>query len=429
MSDVRTTTVPPFAPAGPSALAAEADHALVALEAKLVAVRRDVHAHPEVGFDVSRTASLMADELRDVGLSVRTGVGGAGVIADLDGTGPGPRLLVRAELDALPVREASGLAFAATGPTAHLCGHDVHLAAALGVATALAGLRHAVPGGVRFCLQPAEELLAGAGPMLADGVLDGIDGALGAHVLSGVPYGTVAINPGVVLSGADFFRATVSGGAGHAGTPGQFADAILAAAHITTALHAVVARETSPGELLVIGIGAVHGGDAANAAPEDVALLGNVRWLEAATAERATRRVEEVCAGVASALGCRAEIAWTGHAPVLANDPDLAAVAQRAILSDKLAEVAKLAPLTASDDFAEFSGRVPGLFLGIGCGGPGSAPHHHPRFEVDERAVLLAARVLCRALLSILTGWPAVTLSGWPAGASAGHPREPAKSR
>ncbi|WP_422935200.1 M20 metallopeptidase family protein [Sinomonas sp. P47F7] len=402
MSGGRTTAVPPSAQAGPLAPITEADRALVALEPKLIAVRRELHAHPEVGFDVSRTAGRLAEALESMGLSMRTGVGGTGVIADLEGAHDGPRILLRAELDALPVREATGLAFAATGTAAHVCGHDVHLAAVLGVAEVLAAHRDSLAGGVRFCLQPAEELLAGAAPMVADGVLDGIDGALGAHVLSALPYRTVSVNPGVVLAGADFFRVTVSGGAGHAGTPGQFADGILAAAHITTALQAVVARETPVGELLVIGVGAVHGGNAANAAPEEVTLLGNVRWLDVATAGRARRRIEEVCSGVAAALGCRVTVEWTGHAPVLANRPELAAMAREAIQTDGLADVAEIPPLTASDDFAEFSARVPGLFLGIGCGGPGSAPHHHPLFTVDERAVLLMARVLFRALGGLL---------------------------
>jgi amidohydrolase len=379
---------------------------LAALEPRLLALRRYLHAHPETGFDVRRTASVLAAGLGEVGLKVRTGVGG-GVVADLEGPMQGPRILVRAELDALPIREASGLEFAACGPSAHLCGHDVHLAAALGLATALAGLRESLPGRVRFCLQPAEELLAGAAPMIADGVLDGVDAVLGAHVLSAFPLGTVAVNSGAVLSGADFFRATVSGSAGHAGTPGQFADAIVAAAHVITALQALAARETPAGQLLVLGIGAMRGGECANAAPEDVILLGNVRWLDTAVAQRARRRVEEVRAGVAGALNCRAEIAWTGHAPPVVNDVGLAAVAREALTGiPGLDSPIHVPPLTASDDFAEFSARVPGLYIGIGCGGPERAPHHHPRFEPDEGAVLLTSRVQCRALLALLAQRP-----------------------
>ncbi|WP_249336256.1 M20 metallopeptidase family protein [Sinomonas gamaensis] len=195
----------------------------------------------------------------------------------------------------------------------------------------------------------------------------------------------------------------MSGGAGHAGTPGQFADAILAAAHVTTALQAVTARETPAGQLLVVGIGAVQGGEAANAAPEEVTLLGNVRWLDAAIAQTARRRIEEVCAGVAEALNCRAEIEWTGHAPPLVNDARLAAIARESIAGiPGMDDLVQIPPSTASDDFAEFSVRVPGLYIGIGCGGRRHAPHHHPRFEPDERAVLLTAHVLSRALLALL---------------------------
>ncbi|AMM34396.1 putative Metallocarboxypeptidase [Sinomonas atrocyanea] len=396
-----STVAMPSAPAA-AALAAEADRRLVELEPQLVRLRRDFHAHPELGFEEHRTAAEVARLLGDLGLSVRTGVGRTGVVGDLEGAPSGPRILVRAELDALPVREAPGSEFAADGSAAHLCGHDAHLAALLGVATVLAAHRDALPGSVRFCFQPAEELLAGAAAMLADGVLDGVDAALTAHVLAALPYGTVAINPGPVLSGADFFRATVSGGAGHAGTPGQYADAVLASAHITAVLQALVARETPAGELLVVGIGSVHGGDAANAAPEDVALLGNVRWEDPAAGARAVRRVGEIFSGVAGALGCRARVEWTGHAPVLANSPRLASAVRAVIEQDALAEIVEIPPQTASDDFAEFSQRVPGLFLGVGCGGPGHAAHHHPRFDIDERAVLGTARILCRALLRLV---------------------------
>lgn len=396
-STLATPTAPPV-----SALAAEADRALVGLERDLVHLRRDFHAHPELGFAEHRTASAVARRLEWLGLEVRSGVGRTGVVADLDGAPAGPRILVRAELDALPVREATACEFAASGPAAHLCGHDAHLAALLGVAAVLACQREALPGSVRLCFQPAEELLAGAAAMRAEGVLEGVDASVAAHVLAALPYGTVAVNRGQVLSGADFFRMTVSGGAGHAGTPGQFADAVLASAHITAALQALVARETPPGQLLVVGIGSVQGGNAANAAPEDVTLLGNVRWFDEAAGARAVRRLGEVSSGVAAALGCRAAVEWTGHAPVLLNSSALAARAGAAIAADGLAEVVEVPPLTASDDFAEFSSRVPGLFLGVGCGGPGHAPHHHPRFEIDERAVLGVARVLCRALLRLL---------------------------
>ncbi|WP_138419248.1 M20/M25/M40 family metallo-hydrolase [Sinomonas gamaensis] len=202
-----TTALPPPGPAeasplvAPPAVATAVERNLAALEPKLVALRRDIHAHPETGFDVARTAGLLAGELRELGLTVRTGVAGAGVVADLEGMRPGPRILVRAELDALPIREASGLEFAARGRAAHLCGHDLHLAAALGLADVLAGLRESLAARVRFCLQPAEELLAGALPMVAEGVLEGVDAVLGAHVLSALPLGTVVGIPALSSRG------------------------------------------------------------------------------------------------------------------------------------------------------------------------------------------------------------------------------------
>lgn len=405
MNPPQTTASPGPGHATPAVLSAAAHRRLGSLAPELVLLRRRFHAHPELGFAEHATAALVARRLDGLGLAVRAGVGGTGVVGDLHGVRPGPRVLVRAELDAVPVRETSGLPFAADTPAAapagHLCGHDVHLAALIGVAAVLSGLREDLAGSFRFCLQPAEELLAGAAAMVAEGVLDGVDLALGAHVLSGLPFGTVSVNAGTVLSGADFFHLTVRGGGGHAGTPGQFADAVLAAAHVATALQALVARETPVGETLVVGLGSIRGGNSANAAPEEVVVLGNLRWFDPGVADRARRRVAEIAAGVAGALGCSTGLKWTGHAPLLANDPALAAAAGGAIAAERVAAVVHAPPLTASDDFAEFSSRVSGLFLGVGCGGPDAAPHHHPRFTVDERAVLLTARVLASATLAL----------------------------
>jgi amidohydrolase len=368
----------------------------------MVALRREIHAHPELAFEEHATAGLLSGRFADLGLKVRTGVGGSGVIADLDGGQPGPCVLIRAELDALPVEEATGLPFAADWDVAHLCGHDAHLAALIGVATVLAPRREGLRGSIRFCLQPAEELLAGAVRLLADGVLDGVDAVLGAHVLAQLPYGTVAVNVGTILSGASFFRVVVSGSAGHAGTASQYADAVLAAAHITTALQALPARETPTGEVLILGIGSIQAGRAANAAPEEVTLLGGLRWFNEAIGERGRRRVAEITSGVAAALGCSATIKWTGGAPVLSNDPAWARATRESLEADGLAIVVHIPPLTASDDFAEWSSRVPGLYIGVGCGGIGSAPHHHPLFSIDERAILLTARSLCRAALALV---------------------------
>ena len=194
---------------------------------------------------------MISDRLTRVGLSVRQGVAGTGVLAELEGEAPGPRLLIRADMDALPIAESTGREFSSTAPgVMHACGHDAHVAAAVGAATILAELRGDLAGSVRFCFQPAEEVLSGAAAMIDAGALDGVDRVLGGHVLSMFPPGTVLNVPGPFLAGADFFELAVIGRAGHAGMPSSIVDPVLAAAQVVSALQAIVARETNPSDLL-----------------------------------------------------------------------------------------------------------------------------------------------------------------------------------
>jgi amidohydrolase len=373
------------------------------LEPDLVRLRRDLHRHPELGFKETRTASVVAERLQRLGLRVRTGVGTTGVLADLDGAQPGPTLLIRAELDGLPVSEATGLSYASDALGAmHACGHDAHMAAVIGAATLLADARDTFAGRVRFCFQPAEELLRGAEAVIADAAMAGVDQVLGAHLLSALPFGTVAAPRGEFLSGADFFEITVTGVAGHAGMPHCTVDPILAAAQLVSALQSIVARETKPGERLVVGIAAINGGAAANVAVEDVTLLGNLRWFEESQRKRALERIQAITAGVCQGLRTRHSFKVTGGAPVTANSGDQAALVAQAVAESGRARTVDVAPLNASDDFAYFLQHAPGAFIGIGAGGPEAPPHHHPAFMIDERAIALTAELLVRTTRKVL---------------------------
>jgi amidohydrolase len=377
--------------------------AVEALQPDLIVLRRDLHRHPELGFGEDRTASLVAERMRELGLVVRTGVGGTGVLADLRGERPGPLLLIRADMDALPVTEATGLEFASTVEgVMHACGHDAHVSALIGVATILAEMRDRVAGTVRFCFQPAEELLMGARRMIQDGALDGVDRVLGGHLLSMLPFGTVAVEPGPFLSGGDFFELRISGRAGHAGMPDDAVDAVYAAAQVVTALQSIVARETKPGETLVVSIAAIDGGRAANVMVEDVVLRGGVRWFSEIERERALRRIPEIAGAVCKGLRAHAEFEVTASASVIANIGDQVEVVEQAVLESGRARLANFGRFTATDDFAFFLAEAPGAFFVVGAGGSGWAPHHHPSFDVDERAIGLTTEILTRVALKAL---------------------------
>ena len=290
------------------------------LEPDMIRLRREIHRTPELAFEESITGARLSERLGALGLSIREGVGGTGLLADLDGAASGPRLLVRAEMDALPITEATGLEFASGVPgVMHACGHDAHMAAAVGAATALVELRDRLAGSVRFCFQPAEEILAGAKAMIDDGALDGVDRVLGGHVLASASVGTVLNVPGPFLAGADFFELVVTGRAGHGGMPESTVDAVLAAAHVVSALQSIVARETRPGERLVVSITAINGGTAANVVTDTVRLRGNLRWFSEENRYRALDRIQSVASGVCAALRASSELTVTASVPFSVN--------------------------------------------------------------------------------------------------------------
>jgi amidohydrolase len=372
------------------------------LEPDLILLRRDLHRHPELAFTERRTASIVRERLEALGLAVRPGVGGTGVVADLEGTTSGPRVLVRADMDALPVIEQTGLEYSSTTPgVMHACGHDAHVSALIGTATVLAEMRE-LPGSIRFCFQPGEELLTGARRMIADGMMDGVDAVLGAHLLSPLPFGVLHVAHGPFLAGGDLFELNVIGKAGHGGTPQSSIDPVYAAAQVITALQSVVARETRPGEPLVVSINAIQGGSAANVTVEAVTLRGTIRWFSTAERERGLARIEAIARGVGEALRVRIEFEVLGGAPVTRNVPEYAALVDEAVTDTGRATSVDAGPITATDDVAHLLAMAPGAFFGIGAGGPDAVPHHHPAFEIDERAIGLMSEVLARAAIKAL---------------------------
>jgi amidohydrolase len=374
------------------------------LEPDLIALRRDFHRHPELGFAEERTASKVAEAMQRLGLQVHTGVGGTGVIADLEGERSGPVLLIRAELDALSVTEATGRDFASIKPgMMHACGHDAHMSALVGTAMILCETRANLSGTVRFCFQPAEELLAGAEQMISDGAMRRVDFVLGAHVLSIVPFGTVVSVPGPFLSGADFFQLRVIGSAGHGGMPHLSVDPVFAAAQVVTALQSIVARETEPSTTLVVSINAIGGGGAANVVAEEVVLSGNMRWFSETERERGLRRIPEIAGAICEGLRANVRFTVDASAPVAVNSSEQLDLVEEAVAETDRSVIVNPGPLTVSDDFARLLEIAPGAFIGIGAGGSGAAPHHHPGFDIDERAISLMTEILVRTALRTLS--------------------------
>ena len=379
-----------------------------ALAERTVALRRDLHQHPEIAFQETRTAGLVAERLRALGLTPRTGVGTTGVVAVWDSGRPGPTVLARADMDALPVPEEKDVAYRSQRDGwMHACGHDGHTAVLLSVAEVLLARAGELRGRVVFLFQPAEEVVRGAAAMLDDGALDGIeaDHALGLHLSSMHPTGVVAVRAGPSMAATDSFRLVVHGRGGHAAKPNETVDPVLVAAHLVLALQALVSRETDPVDQSVISVTSVHGGTAFNIIPEAVELKGTLRTFDADTRANLRRRIQEVAAGVAGTFRASVTPEWIEGSPAVVNDAAaterLRAVARRVVGADR---VVVSPQIMGGDDMALWLQGAPGCYFFVGArGGDASAwPHHHPRFDLDEAALPIATELLASGVADLL---------------------------
>jgi len=386
------------------------DAAVDRLREQLVADRRDLHRHPELSYRETRTAELCAERCEQLGYAVRTGVGGTGVLADLDSGRPGPTVMVRADTDALPIVER-GTHRPVTSEVEgamHACGHDGHVAMALGVADVLAGLRESWSGRVRMCFQPAEEVAGGAQPMIDQGAMEGVDRVLGIHLWAPLQVGRVAVTPGPLFGSADEFGLVVRGRGGHGGMPHTSVDPVACAAQVVTALQTIVSRETSPFQPAVVTIGRIEGGMAFNVIAEEVRMRGTVRAFEQSERERLLQRIAEVAADIAASMRCEAEFIRANGCPPVVSDAAVAEVVRRAAVATVGEENVDVAPrITVGDDVALFLERAPGCYFLVGAGDVAAhpvAPHHHPEFDIDERCLPVGVGVLARAALAELNG-------------------------
>ena len=372
---------------------------------RLIAWRRHFHAHPELGEHEEQTARYVADELRSLGYEPRERFGDTfGVVADLRppaaSSGAGPAIALRADMDALPIQEETGVDYASQKPgLMHACGHDAHVAMLLGAAQLLGQRRGDLRRGVRLIFQPAEEGPGGAAPMIAGGVLDGVEAVFGLLIWSEMPLGTLGTRPGAFMSSTNRLHVVVHGKGGHAAMPHQCVDPVVAAAQIIMALQTVVSRGIAMTDSAVVSVTCLQAGSASNIVPEFAELRGTVRTLSQATRATVLARIRQLAAGVAAAHGATADITLEDGYPALVNDPGIVdralhAARQIGFTPDQLLTLPAQA---GAEDFAYYAQKVPAAFLFLGARNEAKGcayPHHHPRFNIDEDALPLGAALL-----------------------------------
>jgi amidohydrolase len=383
---------------------AETPHFSAAEFDEMVATRRDLHAHPELGFEEVRTSGIVAERLRKLGLEPRTGVGRTGVLARITGGKPGRTVLLRADMDALPILEENDVPYRSQSPgRMHACGHDCHTSILLGIARQLVAEAKDLKGNVVLCFQPAEELggpKGGAEAMIQDGALEWAkaDATFGLHVWQDLPLGTVGVTAGPWMAAVDEFTVTFKGKGAHAAMPQSSRDPVVALAHAVTALQSIVSRNADPLKELVVSVTQLKAGSAFNIIPETAWMNGTIRVFDRELWAAIPRHFERVVRGVAAALDCEAEILYErGNRPTV-NDPTMCAFARAAAVSVVgEANVPHDIRTMGGEDFSAFLERLPGVFIAIGSRNESRGltfDHHHPRFDVDEQSLAIGAEIL-----------------------------------
>jgi amidohydrolase len=385
-------------------------HPLKAAESiydQLVAWRRDLHRHPEIGLQEHRTAGIVADTLRELGYSVQEGVGETGVIGLLE-NGPGPVVMSRVDMDALPIQETNDVPYASeVEGMMHACGHDAHVAIGLGVATLMAQHRDAWQGTLKLVFQPGEEGMNGAELMVRDGALETPrpEAVLAVHVWNFQPVGTLAAVPGPVMASAEAWFATITGKGGHAATPERTIDPVTVGALTVNALQTVVSRNVGARDTAVVSVGMLRSGDTFNVIPDTAELQGTIRTYDPDVRETVLRRVREIIEGTAAMMGAQAELELKALTPALVNDEEVTALVQDVIRELWGEDALNTTERTmGSEDAAFFLREVPGcyIFVGSGFADREPPPHHNPRFDIDERALVNGTAVLVASLRRLM---------------------------
>jgi amidohydrolase len=371
-------------------------------------LRRDFHRHPELGFQEFRTAQKVAGELRALGLEVSTGIGQTGVVALIEGDQPGPVILLRFDMDALPIVEETGAEYASTQPgVMHACGHDGHTAIGLTVARLLNDHRAEICGKIKLLFQPAEEGQGGAEAVIKDGVLENphVDAALGLHLWNEIPAGQAGIISGALMAGSDTFTITVTGKGGHGAMPERTIDPIVAAAQIITAIQSIPARSVSARSAAVISVTQVHAGTAFNIIPQTVEMAGTIRYFDSAVHALVLKRLQDVIAGIGAAMGCETKFEVNELTPAVINHPEMMRlVVEAAHNAAPDLEINENYQSMGSEDMAYLLERVPGCFFFVGSANAERGlnyAHHHPKFDIDESVLPTAVAWMSAAALNL----------------------------
>jgi amidohydrolase len=371
-----------------------------ALGEGLIGIRRHLHRHPELSNEEYETTKYIISLLERTGVRIIDYGLSTGVIAEIGGKQPGPVIALRADIDALPIQEETGAAYASLYPgKMHACGHDFHTAALIGAAYQLKHCEDQLPGTVRLLFQPAEEKAQGAQRLIASGALEEVRAVIGLHNKPELPVGTIGITAGPLMAAADGFVIEVQGGSSHAAVPEAGIDPIVAASHIVTAFQSIVSRNVSPLQSAVVSVTQIHSGNSWNIIPEKAVLEGTIRTFDETVRSKVLDRFREVATGVAAALGAKATVRWIEGPPPVINDAALAALGVES--AEALGYRAVKPELSlAGEDFAFYQRVVPGLFVFIGT--EGSQEWHHPAFNLNEQALPVAARFLADAAVRSL---------------------------
>ena len=375
---------------------------------EMIDTRRDLHAHPELAFEELRTSALVAERLKKLGLTAKSGIGRTGVVATITGQRPGKTVLLRADMDALPIQEENEVPYRSqTAGKMHACGHDCHTSILLGVAKQLIGQTASLPGAVKLCFQPAEENGGGANAMIADGVLEGPkpDAAFGLHVWQDLDLGKVGVTPGPFMAAVDEFTVTVSGKGAHGAMPHYGIDPVLCLANIVTALQTIASRETDPFQEVVVSVTRLQAGTAFNIIPESAWMNGTARSFDPQVWRALPERFERIVAGAAAAYGCRATIDYHRHNQPTVNDPAMAASARGGNRGWGRRTCGRTCARWSGEDFSAFLAKVPGCFIAVGSRNASRGlthEHHHPRFDVDEASLEIGAEILLRTARKFL---------------------------
>ncbi|HTP08933.1 MAG TPA: amidohydrolase, partial [Anaerolineae bacterium] len=365
----------------------------------------------ELGFQEFRTSGIVAKYLSSLGMEVQTGIGKTGVVGLLEGSQSGPVVMLRFDMDALPIHELNQTDYVSqTSNVMHACGHDAHTAIGMGIAQLMVQHREELAGTLKFVFQPGEEGCGGALAMIADNVLENPkpDVTLGLHVWNDQPLGLLAAGKGGVMAAADIFTINVQGKGGHGAQPHLCVDAVLIAAQIVVALQSIVARNVNPRQTAVVTVGSIHAGTAFNIIADTVEMTGTIRTFDAATRDQIARRMTDVIEQIARALGGSATIEIKTISPATVNNERVAQVVRETAIDVLGAEHVTTDQFTmTAEDMSEFLSRVPGCFFFIGSANAAKgldAPHHNPRFDIDENVLPLGVAVLAETAMRYLRG-------------------------